>query len=425
MPNNPTQKPAKYDKLIILAVLIAAAVAVTLISLNTLVKPDELTWTPWAFYEWMINYQAGFVRRGLVGELVQRFYFNHEAQALNYLAFFSGILFIGFSIQQILINPQVRQTALLYSFAPTGFFWIAVANEYYFRKEILFYLAIFLVSALYRSWYSRRSKWLAILVLGLIILFSSVLPFVHEAYPFFCGLIFVSIIQKIITANYGKAKASLAIQVFIAANLLMFVFMSINKGNVLISQQIWASLSVDARHFSNNNQISGGIASIGWSLLGGVALPVHAILSGMGSYYLFPLLLVYLITGYIYASLAEQPLFVAYTKPVFISNFVLVFVGFLPLFMLGWDWGRWIVGIFVVLSALIYSNLLIELPQQTLIAVTGFLQKRLKAIFLIAILLISLVTKTPECCISGSGATLWDNKLVTLLIKTLKNSGQH
>ena len=417
-------KPNKHS-LAISLILSAAAVSVLLIGLNTVYQPDELSWTSWGLYEWLINYQAGFVRRGLIGELIHQLFFNAEVKAMNYLAFLLGVLYVGFFTQLILVNRVRLSAGLLLVFAPTGFVWMAIANEYYFRKEMLFYIAILSVAAAYRYWRNRPTKGMALLVLGLISLFSLVLPFVHEAYVFFCGLIFYLIIQRLTTAAYGARQALLLTRLFIAVNILLFLLMSAFKGNVQISQSIWTSLSATARHFSANDEISGGIASISWSLLGGVAMPVQAVLSGMGSYYLLPLALVFIIIGYLFAEKAGKSIGAAYSNPVFIANFTLVFATFLPLFILGWDWGRWVVGIFVVLTVMIYSDLLIALNPQQLSILRAFLQKNARTLFVCAVLLLSVVTKTPECCISGSGGTLLNNKLVKLAIaefKQLKNA---
>ena len=62
---------------------------------------------------------------------------------------------------------------------------------------------------------------------------------------------------------------------------------------------IWQSLSQTATTVTKNNGVSGGISAIGWSFMKGISLPLSTLLGGLSTYYLFSLLLVYFIVGFI------------------------------------------------------------------------------------------------------------------------------
>ncbi len=372
---------------------------------NTLFNPTALKWNAWAFYEWLINYQAGFIRRGLVGEFIQHWFYNKETTALNYTAFVLGSAYLAFSLQLTLSSVRYAGAALIYVFSPCGFFWAAIANEYYFRKEMCFYLAIFILAALYRKWSKTpNSSSLAAAILTLIILFSLVLPLIHEASVFFCTLIFALILFNILNFRYGRDTAGSGLRGFLLLNLMIFILLSCFKGDAEQSRQIWASLSPAAQRFSAG-RLSGGIAALGWSLTQAMQLPKQILWSGIGLYYLYPLALVYLINGYIQARLQQRSPAQVYASADFIGNFVLVFVCFLPLFVLGWDWGRWIFGINLVFSVMIFSGLQLSFQGFCALPAGLFVRKHAGTLFVSLLLLISLFSRSPECCIKALGSS--------------------
>src|SRR5205085_9892783 len=46
--------------------------ALLLVAAHTVLSPaNSLQWSSWAYSEWLISYEAGFVRRGLAGTLIK------------------------------------------------------------------------------------------------------------------------------------------------------------------------------------------------------------------------------------------------------------------------------------------------------------------------------------------------------------------
>lgn len=76
---------------------------------------------------------------------------------------------------------------------------MAVSNEYYYRKEIVFYISILLVSFLYFIWISRGGLFSRFCVYIFVAISSSALPFLHEGFIFFCGLYFAVILYSVAT----------------------------------------------------------------------------------------------------------------------------------------------------------------------------------------------------------------------------------
>lgn len=387
-------------------ILLSSTISLILIGLHTVQNPETLKWEQWGFYDWLINYQAGFVRRGLIGELIHDFFYNQEILVVNYLVFLLASLYIFFSVHLVLSTQVSKSAALLYIFAPTGFFWAAISNEYYFRKEMFFYLCVFLLSALYRYWHQQKSKLLSLLIIGIIVFFSIIMPFIHETFIFFCTLIFSIIIFKVLS-NYLEIKKNIkTIIIFSLINFSIFFLLTLFKGDNQVSQTIWSSLSPTSKIFVRENQIGGGIGAIGWSFKTILSYPINLILSGIGTYYIFPLIMVFFISGYIHASIQKKTLTKVYADANFIGNFSLVLISFLPLFILGYDWGRWIVGIFVIFSNMVFSDLLIEFDNQKLNSIKTYIAQNNQLLIFFVLLFICAFTRIPECGLAGSGSSL-------------------
>lgn len=340
------------------------------------------------------------------GEILQRLFYGREVEAINYLAFFSGVAYVTFSVNQALQIKSSTKDVLLYVFAPMGFFSIAISNEYFYRKEIIFVCAMLGVAALFRAWNGGSKRYIAWWICILVALSSLIFPLIHEAFIFYCTLIFSRILSRVATYYVGEAKSKKIIVAYVAFNVLYFLALSIFKGKASQGAQIWESLSPAAKSFSSTGGISGGILTIGWSTMQGMKLPMTLILSGTGLYYFFPLALAYLIVGFIKSGLDGRDFLEVCSLPIFIGNFLLVFITFVPLFILGWDWGRWVLGIFVVFSTMVFSGLLVDVDFKSKKRYFFVdIIKRRETLFAL-LFLISFFTRTPECCIVESGASL-------------------
>jgi hypothetical protein len=140
----------------------------------------------------------------------------------------------------------------------------------------------------------------------------------------------------------------------------------------------------------------GGISAIGWSTRYAVSLTVNALISGMAAYYLLSLAVVYFVVAIIVSAQRRLSIPVVVTSPQFISGFALILISFLPLFVVAWDWGRVIGGVYVV--ALVFFSL--RFDDSVIARVTPWLSMAARPAFLtVAGLAFLSLTKVPECCI--------------------------
>ena len=97
--------------------------------------------------EWVINYQGGFVRKGLIGEF---FFQIHKFADLNpalLILFFIIFLYLSyyFVISKFLKKIVFDKILLFALFSPIAFFFPVFNSKASARKEILFFSALSLL----------------------------------------------------------------------------------------------------------------------------------------------------------------------------------------------------------------------------------------------------------------------------------------
>ncbi len=95
--------------------------------------------TDWTTSEWLINYQGGFVRRGLVGEVLLNIHSVSDI-TLRYLVFYFEILILLiflFLIFKFFKNVHLNQLLIFLFFCPIFLIYPLAENEVLVRKEYL------------------------------------------------------------------------------------------------------------------------------------------------------------------------------------------------------------------------------------------------------------------------------------------------
>jgi len=256
----------------------------------------------------------------------------------------------------------------------------------------------------------------------LIVISSLLLPFIHEAFLFFCLLYFFQLAKVVVGRYTSESVTRWVLRGFVTMNLLLFTALSVFKGTAEQSAIIWSSLSPAAQGVAVPDGLNGGISAIGWSVFKELALSLITILSGMGTYYLFALLMVYLIVGYLFATISGEESVGAYRDRRLNMTFAAVCLSFLPLFAMGGDWGRWVVGIFIVSSTMVVCELFVEADRSLATFNRVVSRRALGAFFFLALLAVSAMTRVPECCISGTGDAYYQNRFVSAFVESVKGA---
>jgi hypothetical protein len=284
---------------------------------------------------------------------------------------------------------------------------MSLSNEYYFNKEIFFYIAILFTSLMYIFLKKFKSLFITNIIIVFIFLISGLLLLVHEAFLFFGGFIFSLIILKLYSPYSPYIGRIIAI-IFIKFCLVIFGILVYYKGDLTTSEAIWLSLSDSAKEITGNSGPAGGISAISWSLLTGLSLSVRAVLSGLASYYIFSFILIYLFLGFILFERGVMNLRKIYLSKNLLLPLSIVVLTFVPLFMLGWDWGRWVMGIYYI-SLIIFLLELDKIILQFFLKKNFALTKKFSFIYFLILLFLALITRVPGCCFNASGNSALNN----------------
>lgn len=236
--------------------------------------------------ELLINFEGGFVRRGLIGELLLKFYnltglpIKETILILCYLAFFCVIIYF------------FRQ------FYKKKYCWWLILSPLFLgnpfdivRKDYLLYIILITtLYFLYKNYPSLIKKSVAcvLVVLGL---------FIHEAFIFWGFPIYALLIL-----SYNKHKLSNIL--LISIPLITFVILCIFKGDVTTAHAIVDSWNNSTGDNIVNYSIYNAIGAIGWKTTYAITLHLRAnVANNFGGIIITPLILIlsyYLFTNFLY-----------------------------------------------------------------------------------------------------------------------------
>ena len=291
-----------------------------------------LEYSDWQYADWLINYQGGFIRRGMVGEILFQIHNIFKIKLdllvliLICLLYFLLTLFLIKSIKY-LSNSKLDTLIFL----SPGFFLYPIMNsEIIGRKELLLFVVIGTFVFLEKNF---RGKYLLIALVSSIFLVS----LTHTGLLFYTPyLIFIYFLIKIVRKEKSYLNELIIILLTILVTLSLIYF---NQGSKTQVFEICNSI----KNFILEDCPSR--AQFGW-----LATPVQEHLnvkidSGLVNYIFF--YLISLIFVFIFISIK---LYNSYfnTYNIILNKlnpfYVLLFLFLLtiPIYILGYDWGRYI-----------------------------------------------------------------------------------
>ena len=295
----------------------------------------------WTLGEWLINYQGGFVRRGLLGEVIFLIsdYFRITPIYIIWIICLSSYLFLiklSFGMVKNLVS-----TSFLLS---PAIFLSPIIGNFLVRKDILL-LLLFVCNL--RIIKANKSN---IFFINLINIFATL---IHEGFFIYALPIqfFLKLNKNTFSSNKNLFKNILFFLPSIIVFLLCFIFKGSDYQASLINNSwIDKSFLFPFDDFINGNP-SGAIDAIGWGFNDVVNL-LSLSLRDFKGFLWVPIAwgLTILIIGSIF--LGDNK-----SKDAKLKLFILSFQ-FIPLILLcllGWDYGRW-VFIWITSSIFIYSN---------------------------------------------------------------------
>ena len=361
--------------------------------------------------DWLINYQGGFVRRGLTGEILLTISdpINGILPNLYRIVLTSYIFYIAiFFAVYLLAKIQNYRVLILALLIQGGIYHMGISADFYTRKENLFLIFFGLLCLLYINASKkvgeskrRRLLWLV----SLPIIFGPILILIHEAYIFMSFPLTALLLWIACKENPSHIYLRLGFFLYAVICLLFFITCSIHHGDVVLAQAIWDSLPwIDRVKLSPSAPYSqiAAINSIGWSL-GQNLTTIYAVFITGGVYiWLFFILgntlTLAVIAFQIYPISPES-------KPKRIYG--LLVIGLLVssgMFLIAADWGRWIAfmsnQLLLFMFALSVSTFSQEEDKSKFpLSILKYSQTIKSKYLFYAVLLYGLVFQMPECCV--------------------------
>ena len=361
-PDDVVGKRAGSYSLLITAIVIVAF-GILLVWWHTLGSPEPIGWNIWVFSEWLVNYSGGFVRRGLAGEIIARLADGQSAARITTILVFSA--YVIFSVLFLCLATVGRSkkaplTTTLSILIPGGIFAMARDNHFYYGKEILFLIGLeiccLIQLAIFSDWGRRLETVLIWIFLVVTFVAGSLLPLVHEGYVFF-GAPPIFILLACLRKAYPERRY---LRILMLSYPLIpvgaFWFAAIFKGDSSVALTIWNSLSESDRLIMaplDPSRPCCSLAAIGFGMLHAIA-GIKVFLAGGFWFWIFVIGSVFsllaLITALVYDR-EEQ----AKDAAGVLGLLALLFMASLPMYIIGEDWGRWIMIVSMSYLLLLYA----------------------------------------------------------------------
>lgn len=209
---------------------------------------QTLSYSGWGISDLLINYQAGFVRRGLLGEVLYQIYqicpFD-VSHLLLFLIILSAILCV--SLLYFICRRLCYSPVLLFSGFTLQF--LALVEVVGVRRDYLTLLFTFIVFWTYRRWIlSSCTNWIWSFLCQLLIIVTVLL---HEGawfytFPILCLHLFF---WSVCHANEAVTRAISRCKLFSIPVFLVMIALFIHKGSNEIANGIWSSWTPLFNHY--------------------------------------------------------------------------------------------------------------------------------------------------------------------------------
>lgn len=279
--------------------------------------------------DWLINYQGGFIRRGLFGEIIYSIA-NDGKSALTLVLSFQTLMYLIlmaaiFHIASISHSKSFNYLILL---NPAGFLFAFIDWGGGFRKEIIFYASL---SLLYFASLSKRKS---LVILSLLLFYLGAFSWEGMLFQsFLYSMLLYRLFDTWKTINRNSTK-KIFLAIFNSLNVAILLILLQARGDEEIAARVCESWIF--KQGLNSGICDGAISAIGWPLKGFLR----------DTWNKFPEYLVY---GF-FLCLGLLPFLLLFRKVLLNSYLYLVFMGTIPLFALAIDYGRWVSLIVITLT---------------------------------------------------------------------------
>lgn len=286
----------------------------------------------WGITEWLVSYHAGFVRRGLGGEIVEWATTSFRLSPSLVIAAVSAVLFgVTLGVARVITRRQLPWWALL---SPAAF-GAPIAAGFIVRKDLL---TVLLFTAALAVLHTKRHLVIKLVTVNVISISAILLheQYIFAALPFLALSIYphAGVIRRILIGGLSLLPSAIV-------TLAVVVYSGTVEQSLALTRH-WNSILGDiAPRYCCYAKAEGELAAIGWTA-GFAHGGSVAVLYEMDSIFWSPLMWVCIIAAcalIISASFQERR---EGGRQAFLAIFATQAVFIAPLFYIANDYGRWI-----------------------------------------------------------------------------------
>ena len=386
------------SKIINLSSLLIYLLSITQVAKRTVLS-ETLEYSPWSFSELLISYPDQFIRRGLIGETIHIISSDTVLfDTVNLVVFINFVIFTLLSFTFIKLSNLSSIQHFLYLISIFGILNVSMFNQYFHRKE-MFVLNLFLIILLTLRF--RANEYLILIISSIC---SILMILIHEG----IAMITIPFIVYLFKKMLDNSKKVL--YVYTPIVLLIFLTVILGSGSDSSSNVMWENLS----EFDKNQIVitPNAITAIGWSVLDSF-LNTTQILIFSGSMFLWTFYFFMVgFTLFVIFNINFNKIYIDYSKVKFFLVKEKYFLVIPVLFVIGFDWGRWLFSLF---HLCFFSYL--TLKENTIITTIRW------TIPMLILAVMSIFTIMPECCLQMSGTIISSNyyRIIKSMEITLMN----
>jgi len=324
----------------------------------------------WNITEWLINYQGGFVRRGLTGEIL--FQFNRFFSIDIYTTIIILSLFLFGGLTFFFFRSFVKNGYPIFILPCVFFMGNPILCDFWVRKDtfllIIFIVVLYLVT---------KAPKFYLLIINILLILTLL---IHESISFICFPILLFLLSDKFR-NYSKRnpnflKSFMLSALSLSPTLLVFLILILNNGDIDIANAIWQSWqSVDFPHNTYIVELPSAIDAISWTMDVQIYQTYQFLhLFSNGIYAPLALAMTIIIIYYILSNMNKlDDKILTYQPKVIKDNMgisvalVFQFCSLLFLFMFACDYSRtifyWVASSFALVTIVPSSKLLSAVPQ--------------------------------------------------------------
>lgn len=293
----------------------------------------------WQISEFLINYQGGFVRRGLIGEILFFFAKRFNIDIEWTIKIISLVCFLAVSV--FFVKAFLKKGYTLYILPLCFFLGSGIFTNWWIRKDYLFFCFFIPVFWIFnKDSISTFVKFLLINILTVFIILS------HEVFAFFSlPVLFLLLISQF--KRSGLVRSLIYSFVFLAPTIFVFLLTLRFKGSPEIAVAIWDSWAV---FFNDKASLYFGnaINALSWSAKDTFACHIihNFLYTDQGIFSLvvwiitFPAIY-YIATNALFAFRKDESVFTLKDRTILSAVLIFQLICLLPIFtILSCDYGR-------------------------------------------------------------------------------------